>query len=214
MNKDAVDKIYSALSQTGDPVGRSKIFDLVRTRVVSGLEKSRNRDEADKYWNDINKDLEAIINGDPQEAFQFAVDTLQLNQPSEGPDQYRSWLKGNALVILSHPNVRSLLIADLNKSDGSVIRSSLNSFLDYQIPQAVQTIDDLSDHPQCFNLVMSLVIIHGLHGQKLQSISPLEHRSQDLLQDEHVKQVIGFYYNTPGDTEFVRPIYQAVQNSK
>lgn len=60
---------------------------------------------------------------------------------------------------------------------------------------------------------MSLVIIQGLHGQKVQSISPLELRSQDLLQDEHVKQVIGFYYNTQGDTELVEPLYRAIQNS-
>lgn len=69
MSKDALDKIYSELSPIGDSVGRTKIFELVRTRVVSGLEMSRKREEADTYWNDINKDLETIINGDPHGRF-------------------------------------------------------------------------------------------------------------------------------------------------
>lgn len=213
MNKDTVEQIYSELSPTEDSFERSKIFELLRTRVAGGLEMDHKSKKAEKYWDDISRDLEDITNANPTDAFRFAIETLELIQPAEDPEQYRTWLKGNALIILSHPKVRSFVLADLNKQEESVLYSSFNEFLDYQVPQSIQTEDDLSDHPQCFNLVMSLVIIHSLQEQKAQSIFHLEQRSQDLLKDELIKQVIGLYYDVSGDKELVEPLYQDIQTS-
>ncbi len=104
-------------------------------------------------------------------------------------------------------------MADLDKPEGAIIRSSLDSFLSYQIPQSVKTSSDLSDHPQCFNLVMSMVIINDLKGQQVRPFSQLEIRVQELLQNEHVKHLINLFHDDPADRELVETLYQAIQKS-
>jgi hypothetical protein len=98
MAEDAVDRLYSELSPTEDQFSRSKIFTLLRTRIAIGLDATGRGDESEPIWDQVNGDLEIIAN-DPSKAFQFAVETLSLDEPADDPDQFRSWPKAMHLLL-------------------------------------------------------------------------------------------------------------------
>ncbi len=209
MSKDAVNALLSEFSPTEDKLSRSVILSLLRTRITSGLEASDRGDETEPYWDEINRDLESITK-DPREAFRFAVETLSLIQPSDDPDQFRSWLKGNALVILSTPNVRPFLVEDLNQGDISKLHEPLESILRFDIPESVKTNNDLSQYPQCFNLVMGMLVVRSLSND-MPSVSDLHDKTEQLLGNQRVRDVINLFHEVTADSEIVEPLYQAIQ---
>lgn len=209
MDRDKLDSIYQDLSKV-EGSERNEVLALLRTRVAGGLEAQHRGHEAGEYWMPLNSDLEAVASANPKDAFDFALETLRLDEGKNDPDQYQTWLKGNALIILSNPKVKPFLIEDLN-NDKSQILPSLDAFLNFQTPEAVQTKEDLSDYPQAFNLVMSLVIINDLQDHKLKPIADLETKSKDLLKDKKVKHLINLYHDISDDKELVEPLFQAIR---
>lgn len=186
---------------------------LLRTYIAGKLESLHEYHEAGKYWNELNNDVESLISTDPQEAFKFAVETLNPNQ-SEKEDKkvhFRDWWQGTALIILSNPQVKPFLIDELKKDQKSAIIPSLESFLAYIPPETIKVKDDLSDSPESFNLVMSMVLLHSLEGKDLQAISGLEEKTKSLLQDPHIKHIIGLYHTISDDKELVEPLFQLTQ---
>ncbi len=209
MDRDKLDSIYQYLSKA-EGSKRNEILALLRTRVAGGLEAQHHGHEAGKYWMPLNSDLEAVANANPKDAFDFALETLRLDEGKNDPDQYRSWLKGNALIILSNPKVKPLLIADLG-SENSQVSPAIEAFLNFQTPDAVQTKDDLSDYPQSFNLVMSLVILNDLKAQNIKSIAGLETKADQLLKNKKVKHLINLYHDISDDKELVEPLFRAIR---
>ena len=209
MDRDKLNSIYQDLSKA-EGSKRSEVLALLRTRVAGGLEAQHRGHEAGKYWMPLNSDLEAVASANPKDAFDFALDSLRLDKGNDDPDQYRSWLKGNALIILSNPKVKPLLIEDLNSTNSQVL-PVLDAFLDFQTPEAVQTKDDLSDYPQSFNLVMSLVIINDLQDQNINQITNLKAKGKELLNDSKVKHLINLYHDISDDKELVEPLFHAIR---
>ncbi|HUD19502.1 MAG TPA: hypothetical protein VMR81_03605 [Patescibacteria group bacterium] len=208
MSEDAIEQLSSQLSEIQDPVERNIILELVRTRAAAGFEMQQD-ERSDIYWKGVGNIIEEMMKR-PEEALNSAIDILKLPERSNDPDQFRSWLKGNVLIILSDPRMQSLVTHELNKPGETVIHSSLAEFLSYQIPKTITTKEDLSHHPQCFELVMSMVMVSSLTEQHIPSLSPLAERTGELLQDEMARRVIDLYYDVPGDKQYVEPVYNLI----
>src|ERR1700690_3552854 len=99
MAKESIDSIYQELSGE-EGIERDKVLSVLRTRVAGGLEIQHRGHDAEDYWTSLNLDLESVVENSPQDAFEFALDTLALDEAKDDSDKYRSWLKGNALIIL------------------------------------------------------------------------------------------------------------------
>lgn len=211
MDRDRVGLIFNNLSRAEGPE-RNKLFTLLRTRVAGGLEAQHRGHEAGKYWMSLNSDLEAVVNDNSEDAFCFALETLRLNRSKNDPDQYSSWLKGNALIILSNQKIKPLLIENLSKENSQLL-PVLETFLGFCAPESIQTKDDLSDYPQAFNLIMSLVIINDLQDQNIKSLTDIETRGKELLKDEKIKHLINLYHDISDDKELVEPLFQAIQTT-
>ena len=209
MSKDAVEQLSSQLSEIQDPVERNIILELARTRAAAGFEMQQDK-RSDIYWEGVGNILEEIMKKRPEDALNSAINILKLPDRSNDPDQFRSWLKGNVLIILSDPRMQSLVTHELNKPGETVIHSSLAAFLSYQAPRTITTKEDLSKHPQCFELVMSMVTVNSLKEQHIPSLSPLAKRTGELLQDEMARRVIDLYYDVPGDKQYVEPVYNLI----
>lgn len=210
---DKVEHIAEKLSSIEGDLERKEIFALLRTRLAGGYEAMGEGKKASDYWTVLNEDLEAIVHTDPKGAFEFAVESLNLDPTVGNTDQYRFWLQGNCLIILSHPNIRPLLIHDLENPKSSRVLSPFKSTLNYQIPPEVHSKEDFSRYPQCFNLVMGLVIVHGLEDERLLSMPDLERQANDLLNNERIKQIIGLFYDVEEDRELVRPLLDIIQGT-
>lgn len=187
---------------------------LLRTYIAGKLESLHEYHEAGKYWTDLNTDIESLIKTDPKEAFKFAVETLNPSQSEiTNKAHFREWWQGTALIILSNPQVEPFLIDELTKGDKSAIIPSLESFLSYNPPETIKVKDDLSDYPESFNLVASMVLLDRLKGKNLDTISGLEEKTKSLLQNPHIQHIIDLYHTISDDKEFVEPLFQLIHNS-
>lgn len=182
---------------------------LLRTYIAGKLETLHEYHEAGKYWNEINDDVATLISADPEEAFKFAVQTLNPAQSEINKKiHFREWWQGTALIILANPQVEPFLIDELKKDNQSAIIPSLESFLAYNPPETIKVKNDLSDYPECFNFIMAMVLLHNLDGKNLPTISGLEEKTKSLLQNPHIKHIIGLYHTISDDKELVESLFQ------
>lgn len=210
MDKDKVERLAQVYSQEKKPE-IDKILSMLRTRVSGGLEILHKSSEAAPYWTKVNQGLEGILE-DPNDAFQFALDTLQIKPFENDPQKYQKWLLGNALIILNDPRVRPMLVKELSR-ENSVIAKSLSGFLDYVVPESLRGPDDISDFPEGFNLVMSIRTLMSLQGENIPNASELVQRGTEKLKDEGAKRTIDALYQIPDDVPFVEPLYKAIHSS-
>ncbi|MCL4390393.1 MAG: hypothetical protein M1484_03010 [Patescibacteria group bacterium] len=149
---------------------------------------------------------------DPKEAFQFALDTLQIRPFEKDPQKYHKWLLGNALIILADPRVRPMLVEELSR-ENSIISKSLSGFLGYIVPENLQGPDDISNYPEGFNLVMSIRILNDLQVENTPKASDLIKLGRKKLNDEGSRRTIDALYQIPDDVPFVEPLYQLIHAS-
>lgn len=186
-------------------------YSLLRTFIAGKLESQQNPVDTSKYWSAIVEDVDALIKADPEEAFNFAVKTLEPGaDTADPPVRFREWWQGTALIILADSQLKSYLVKELDKENEKITKS-LESFLNYRPVEFVKTKSELP--PEGFNLLMAMNLVNNMQGENVKSLSELEKKSHELLNDEQTKIFIDLFHSIPEDQELIEPLYQIIHSS-
>lgn len=166
---------------------RPQFRSLLISSIATAYEAEHNH-TAGKAWVINNAFLREIIDSNPKQALEFAVDLITLPQkPENGKYEYfRRYLVGNGLTTLADDKLHDLLTTYLNEN-----KKGLALTVAIQQAQSVDVAgwdeEKAFSTPEAFNLFAALTV-----GVTLGSSQLAEH-AKERLTDVSVRQVVSYF---------------------
>jgi len=167
---------------------QSQFKSLFVSWFATSYEAEHNPDAGGKVWVINNTLMREIVDGNPEKAFEFAVDLTALppKPKNEKYEYFRRYLLGNGLTMLADDKLHDLLTTYLNENKkGPALADTIRKAQSVDVAgwdekKAFST-------PEAFNLFAALTV-----GVTLGS-GQLAENAKERLTDVSVRQVVNYF---------------------